>query len=163
MIKNIIHIVVGLTLFAMAYTLHFGAVDIENEAMEAPYTVDNPVPKGMEHRFFRQPATVAIRKPENQAKLKNARQVEMAAGVFAMASIALILLGTLPIVVPSIQRILGWLCIPGLMRRSHAPDTCDAPDPDAALPAGDATLEAEGDSRSGRSLAIPSQEELGGS
>ena len=118
MIKNIIRIVVGLTLFAMAYWLHFRAVDMEDDAMEAPYTLDKPVPKGMEHHYFRQPASIAIQKPENQAKLATARHSEMAAGVFAMASIGLVLLGTLPIVVPSIQRILNWLCIPGFRVRN---------------------------------------------
>lgn len=83
-------ILIGLSLLYAAWHLHTKAVAMTDEALQVPYTVDNPCPPGMEDQFFRTSSRELLETPKTQAELANARRVEQMALLAAVAGIALV-------------------------------------------------------------------------
>ncbi len=62
----------GLVAGGTAYLLQQSAYTNQDEALNAPYTADKPVEKGQEHKYFRGPATEAMKQEPNKQQLETA-------------------------------------------------------------------------------------------
>jgi hypothetical protein len=81
-----VRIVIALSLPYIAWQIHHKAIAILDEAIDAPRTIHNPLPKERAGDYFGESSRELVKKPEVQVKLRYAQGVDLSALACLLAS-----------------------------------------------------------------------------